>query len=85
LQRLYVWHTIPLAISPELHYYLVAIKAYSKNVNVAYQIVAYQIVAYQIMTSGDLQILYRSFDRLIYFYVGIIPDYVYFISRRSYI
>jgi signal transduction histidine kinase len=62
LQRLYVWHTIPLAISPELHYYLVAIKAYSKNVN----------VAYQIMTSGDLQILYRSFDKLIYFYVGII-------------
>lgn len=61
-KRVYVWHTIPLKIHQEPEYYLVAIKAPARNVNVAYKII-----------KGEaLQKLYQSFDRIIYFYTGII-------------
>ncbi len=61
-KRAYVWHTIPLKIHQEPEYYLIAIKAPARNVNVAYKII-----------KGEaLQKLYQSFDRIIYFYTGII-------------
>lgn len=62
INRNYVWHTIPLIISNEPHFYLVAVKALSKNVN----------VQYKILKLDDLQKLYSRFDKAIYFYLGII-------------
>lgn len=60
--RDYVWHTFPLNVSHDPHYYLIAIKALSKNVN----------LQYRIMKPGELQKLYRNFDRAISFYLGIV-------------
>lgn len=60
--RNYVWHTFPLKASPDPHFYLIAVKALSKNVN----------LQYRIMPPGDLQKIYRNFDRVICFYAGII-------------
>jgi signal transduction histidine kinase len=62
VSRDYVWHTIPLTVSRDPHFYLIAIKALSKNVN----------LRYSIMKSGDILKLYRSFDRTIFFYLGIV-------------
>lgn len=61
-KRNYVWHTVPLIVGQQPAYFLIAVKAVSQNVNVAYQIVK----------PDDLQRLYRSLDRLVYFYSGIV-------------
>lgn len=60
--RQYVWHIVPLHVSPAPGFYLIALKALSKNVN----------VSYQINRQDDLQRRYSLFDRVIYFYTGII-------------
>lgn len=59
--RDYVWHTFSLDIDRVPHFYLIAVKALSKNVN----------LQYRIMKPAELRRLYRSFDRIISFYAGI--------------
>ena len=60
--RNYVWHTLPLSIDSTSNYYLVAIKARGKNVN----------VSYKIMTTAALQKLYERYLDLEHFYFGIV-------------
>lgn len=59
--RTYVWHTLMLNRGFGIHYYLIAVRAMSKNVN----------LQYRIMQPHELQALYQNFDRFIWFYLGI--------------
>lgn len=72
--RDYVWHTFSLNEGRYPHYYLIAVKAVSKNVN----------LQYQIMKQSDLQKLYRNFDRVISFYSGTIL-FIIFISILAFL
>ncbi|TAN01729.1 MAG: hypothetical protein EPN39_01495 [Chitinophagaceae bacterium] len=72
--RDYAWHTFPLNAGGYPHYYLIAVKAVSKNVNLQYQIIK----------QSDLQKLYRNFDRVISFYAGTIL-FVIFISILAFL
>ncbi|MFT4019645.1 MAG: sensor histidine kinase [Agriterribacter sp.] len=60
--RKYVWHTMPVNVKDSVRYYLAVFQDQGKNVN----------VGYQIMTTGELDKLYSSFDRLIWFYLGVV-------------
>jgi signal transduction histidine kinase len=60
--RNYVWHTAPLAIGPQPSYYLVAIKAGYKNLNVRYDIIE----------PDALQQQYAIYQRYVFFYMGIV-------------
>ncbi|MFT3747312.1 MAG: sensor histidine kinase [Agriterribacter sp.] len=60
--RKYVWHTMPVNVNDSLCYYLAVFQDQGKNVN----------VGYQIMTTAELDKLYSSFDRLIWFYLGVV-------------
>ena len=60
--RNYVWHTLPLSIDSTSNYYLVAIKARGKNVN----------VSYKITTTSALQKLYERYLDLEHFYFGVV-------------
>ncbi|MEO6358599.1 MAG: 7TM-DISM domain-containing protein, partial [Ferruginibacter sp.] len=60
--RNYVWHTAPLAIGPQPSYYLVAIKAAYKNLNVRYDIIE----------PDALQQQYAIYQRYVFFYMGIV-------------
>ena len=62
LKRRYVWHSCPIIADGKANCYLIAIKAISKNVN----------VNYKVFHQDELQRLYMSFDRLIFFYIGIV-------------
>lgn len=62
LKRRYVWHACPIIADGKERYYLIAIKAISKNVN----------FSYKVFRQDELQKLYTSFDRLIFFYLGIV-------------
>lgn len=58
----YVWHTVPVDISNNPSFYLIAIKAAQKNINVTYEIIH----------KDALQKKYQHHDRVIFFYIGII-------------
>lgn len=60
--RNYVWHTAPLDIGPLPSYYLVAIKAPYKNLNVRYDIIE----------PDTLQQQYAIYQRYVFFYMGIV-------------
>ncbi|MEO8111044.1 MAG: 7TM diverse intracellular signaling domain-containing protein [Ginsengibacter sp.] len=58
--RAYVWHTIPVEISVIPSYYLVAMKAAQKNIN----------IQYDILSDEALQRKYQAHDRYVFFYIG---------------
>lgn len=60
--RKYVWHTAPLDIDKLPSYYLVAIKAPYKNLNVRYDIIE----------ADALQQRYEVYQRYVFFYMGIV-------------
>lgn len=57
----YVWHTIPLEININPSYYLIAIKASQKNINIYYEIISRELLFQK----------YLEYERIIYFYIGI--------------
>lgn len=58
----YVWHTVSLKISDTSSFYLIALKAPQKNIN----------VRYEILGEDALQQIYQSHDRLVFFYIGVV-------------
>ncbi|HEY5368121.1 MAG TPA: sensor histidine kinase [Hanamia sp.] len=58
----YVWHTIPLLIRNNLSFYLIAMKASQKNIN----------VRYEILHPEQLQQKYELYDRLVFTYIGVV-------------
>jgi signal transduction histidine kinase len=60
--RKYVWHTLPLGLDRGNVYCLAAFYDQGKNIN----------AGYKIMTAGDLDALYTGYDRLIWFYLGVV-------------
>ncbi|MFT3948270.1 MAG: sensor histidine kinase [Agriterribacter sp.] len=60
--RKYVWHSMPVKITDNECYYLAVFQDQGKNVN----------VGYKIMPLHELDKLYSSFDRLIWFYMGVV-------------
>lgn len=60
--RKYVWHTMPLNGDSEVSYYLAAFQDQGRNIN----------VGYKIMATDDLDKRYAGFDRLIWFYLGVV-------------
>ncbi|MCC6289828.1 MAG: hypothetical protein IT249_18270 [Chitinophagaceae bacterium] len=60
--RKYVWHTMPVKITGNASYYLAVFQDQGKNVNVGYKIIPV----------NELDKLYASFDRLIWFYIGVV-------------
>lgn len=61
-RRNYVWHTAPLEISSAPSYYLFALKASQKNIN----------VRYEILDKDDLQKKYQAYERFVFFYTGVV-------------
>jgi signal transduction histidine kinase len=61
-KRNYVWHTIPVEINKNPSFYLIALKASEKNIN----------VKYEILGKDDLQKKYQDHDRVVFFYIGIV-------------
>lgn len=60
--RRYVWHTAPILIEQLEVFYLVAVKSPSQNIN----------LECHILKEENLYRTYQSFDRLIYFYAGLV-------------
>ena len=60
--RNYVWHTTPVNISKNPSFYLVAVKAAQKNIN----------IRYDILDSVALQKRYEVYQRFVFFYMGIV-------------
>jgi signal transduction histidine kinase len=60
--RNYVWHTAPINISKTPSYYLIAVKAAQKNIN----------IRYDILDSDALQKRYEVYQRFVFFYMGIV-------------
>ena len=60
--RKYVWHTLPLESDNGEVYCLAAFYDQGKNIN----------AGYTIMTADDLDALYTGYDRLIWFYLGVV-------------
>lgn len=58
----YVWHTMRLVLDNMLTFYLIAMKASQKNIN----------VRYEILNREQLQQKYRLHDRFIFFYSGVV-------------
>jgi signal transduction histidine kinase len=58
----YVWHTMPLVPDYMLSFYLIAMKASQKNID----------VRYEILDREQLQQKYELHDRLIFFYIGVV-------------
>ena len=58
----YVWHTVPLETNNISSFYLIAMKASQKNIN----------VRYEILDRDQLQQKYRRQDRFVFFYFGVI-------------
>ncbi len=71
----FVWHTIPLSISVEPSYYLIAAKAAQKNINVSYEIVSRE----------ELQQKYQAHDRVVFFYTGMICLIIFIIFLAWYL
>lgn len=61
-KRHYVWHTASLDIGKDPSFYLIALKASQKNINVRFDIVS----------SDELQKKYQAYERLVFFYSGIV-------------
>ncbi|MEO7581438.1 MAG: sensor histidine kinase [Ferruginibacter sp.] len=58
--RNYVWHTLPVSVSNSPSYYLIALKAAQKIINMKYEII-----------SGEqLQKKYQGYGRMVFFYTG---------------
>lgn len=62
IQRNYIWHTVPVLIDTVPTYYLIALKAPQKNIN----------VRYEILSRNKLQKKYQGYDHLVFFYIGIV-------------
>ena len=62
LKNKYVWHTMPLVVNNMLSFYLMAMKASQKNIN----------MRYEILDREQLQQKYRLHDRFIFFYTGVV-------------
>lgn len=60
--RSYVWHTVPVEISKTPSFYLIALKASQKNIN----------VKYEILDKDKLHKKSQGYERLIFFYTDII-------------
>lgn len=60
--RTYVWHTVAVETSSVPSFYLIALKASQRNIN----------VKYEILKREELQQKYRRHDRMIFFYTGIV-------------
>jgi signal transduction histidine kinase len=60
--RNYVWHTAPLEIDEAESFYLIAMKASQKNIN----------VRYEILDKDVLQSKYERYERFVFFYCGVI-------------
>lgn len=58
---LYNWHTATVSVGPVPSYYLIALKASQKNIN----------VHYEILYKDALQQKYQAYDRVVYFYIGV--------------
>lgn len=58
----YVWHTMPLVLNNMLSFYLMAMKASQKNIN----------IRYEILDKEQLQQKYQLHDRLVFFYAGVV-------------
>lgn len=58
----YVWHILPLAVNNMLSYYLIAMKASQKNIN----------VQYEIQDREQFQQKYLSHERFVFFYMGVV-------------
>ena len=58
----YVWHTMSLMANTMLSFYLIAIKASQKNIN----------VQYEIQGREQLQQKYLRHDRFVFFYMGVV-------------
>jgi len=59
--QIYVWHNIPLEISSVPSYYLIAVKASEKNIN----------LSYEIGSRDRLQKKYEKYERFVFFYIGV--------------
>ena len=60
--KLYNWHTATVEVSTVPSFYLIALKANQKNIN----------VQYEILHKDELQLKYQAYDRVVYFYIGIV-------------
>ena len=59
--RNYVWHVVPVQVNNTPSWYLIAVKAAQKNIN----------VRYAILHKDALQAEYESYDRFVFFYIGV--------------
>jgi signal transduction histidine kinase len=59
--RNYVWHTVPIDVSPTPSLYLIVVQAAQKNIN----------IQYSLLDSDELLKKYVQYDRLVFFYIGI--------------
>jgi signal transduction histidine kinase len=60
-ERNYVWHSVPLDVSPMPSYYFIAAKASQKNIN----------IRYEINDRDVLQDKYEKYERFVFFYIGV--------------
>ncbi|MDB5279079.1 MAG: hypothetical protein JWR61_4034 [Ferruginibacter sp.] len=60
--KLYNWHTAIVNVGPVPSFYLIALKASQKNIN----------VHYEILDKDALQLKYLAYDRVVYFYIGVV-------------
>ena len=60
-RRQFVWHTAQVDFGTKPTYYLLAVKAAEKNINFRYDLLSY----------SQLQKKYETFERIVFFYVGI--------------
>ena len=61
-ERNYVWHTTPVEINSRPSFFLIAMKATAKNIN----------ITYYLLNKTDLDNKNQSLDRLVFFYLGAI-------------
>ena len=59
--EIYNWHTVAVDADTCPSYYLIALKASQKNIN----------VRYEILDKDALQLKYQAYDRVVYFYIGV--------------
>jgi signal transduction histidine kinase len=59
--RNYVWHVVPMEANHTPSWYLIAVKAAQKNIN----------IRYAILHKDALQAQYESYDRFVFFYIGV--------------
>ncbi|MFZ1798882.1 MAG: 7TM diverse intracellular signaling domain-containing protein, partial [Chitinophagaceae bacterium] len=75
----YVWHTMPVEVNNFPSYYLIAMKAAEKNIN----------VHYELLSSDELQEKYFHHAQIVYFYIGVVSLIIttillaFFVFRRK--